>query len=152
MPASGSFPCTVGAAVATEPGNPPGAGDDDDVAPAYNFAAATYDFYFNRFGRRSLDDADMTLVSTVDYCDPRFPLECPDYDNAFWNGTQMAYGNGYAAGDDVVGHELTHGVTDFSAHLFYYYQSGAINESLSDVMGEFIDQTERPPTRPATSG
>jgi bacillolysin len=141
VPAAGSFPCNPGAAVAAEPGNPPGAGDDGDVAPAYEFAADTYDFYFSRFGRRSLDDEDMTLVSTVDYCDPNFPSDCPDYDNAFWNGSQMAYGNGYAAGDDVVGHELTHGVTDFSAHLFYYYQSGAINESLSDVMGEYMDQT-----------
>ncbi len=53
----------------------------------------------------------------------------------------MVYGDGFAAADDVVGHELTHGVTDFSSHLFYYYQSGAINESLSDVFGEFVDLT-----------
>ena len=45
----------------------------------------------------------------------------------------MAYGDGFASADDVVGHELTHGVTEFSSHLFYYFQSGAINESLSDV-------------------
>ena len=53
----------------------------------------------------------------------------------------MAYGDGFASADDVVGHELTHGVTEFSSHLFYYFQSGAINESLSDVFGEFVDQT-----------
>ncbi len=53
----------------------------------------------------------------------------------------MVYGQGYAAADDVVGHELTHGVTEFSSHLNYYYQSGAINESFSDVFGELIDQT-----------
>ena len=80
----------------------------------------------------------MTLKSTVRYCDPS--QTCP-YQNAFWNGEQMVYGQGYAAADDVVGHELRHGVTDFSSHLFYYYQSGAINESLSDVFGELIDQT-----------
>ena len=51
----------------------------------------------------------------------------------------MVYGDGFAAADDVVGHELTHGVTDFSSHLFYYKQSGAINESMSDVFGEYID-------------
>ena len=53
----------------------------------------------------------------------------------------MVYGDGFAAADDVVGHELTHGVTEFSSHLFYYFQSGAINESLSDVFGEFVDLT-----------
>ena len=65
------------------------------------------------------------------------------YNNAFWNGTQMVYGNGgnLAQADDVVGHELTHGVTDFESNLFYYYQSGAINESFSDIFGEFVDQT-----------
>ena len=62
----------------------------------------------------------------------------------------MVYGDGFAAADDVVGHELTHGVTDFSSHLFYYQQSGAINESMSDVFGEFIDLTNAPaPTRAA---
>ena len=53
----------------------------------------------------------------------------------------MVYGTGFAAGDDVVGHELAHGVTEFTSNLFYYYQSGAINESLSDVFGELVDLT-----------
>src|SRR3954454_3956024 len=53
----------------------------------------------------------------------------------------MVYGPGWAV-DDVVGHELTHGVTEHTSNLFYAYQSGAINESMSDVMGEFIDQTD----------
>ena len=66
----------------------------------------------------------------------------------------MVYGEGFAAADDVVGHELTHGVTDFSAGLFYYFQSGAINESMSDVFGEFIDQTNAAgnDTAPGSSG
>ena len=101
-------------------------------------AGDTYDFYFNRFGRDSLNGSGLTLNNTVDYCDPSQP--CP-YANAFWDGQQMVYGDGYAAGDDVVGHELTHGVTDFTSHLFYYAQSGAINESMSDVFGEAIDLT-----------
>jgi bacillolysin len=127
-------PCT--SPVATE-ADPPGAGDNADVSPAFEYSGDTYDF-FAGLGRDSLDDEGLPLKSTVRYCDPA--QACP-YGNAFWNGEQMVYGQGYAAADDVVGHELTHGVTDFSAHLFYYYQSGAINESLSDVFGEFIDQT-----------
>lgn len=63
-----------------------------------------------------------------------------NYANAFWNGSQMVYGDRLAA-DDVVGHELTHGVTDYTSNLYYYYQSGAINESFSDLWGEFIDLT-----------
>ena len=53
----------------------------------------------------------------------------------------MYYGTGFTSGDDVVGHELAHGVTEFTSNLFYYYQSGAINESLSDVFGELVDLT-----------
>ena len=117
---------------------PPRPGEDADVEPAFAFAGETYDFYFTRFGRDSLDGAGLPLKSTVDYCDPSDA--CP-LQNAFWDGAQMAYGDGFASADDVVGHELTHGVTEFSSHLFYYFQSGAINESLSDVFGEFVDQT-----------
>jgi len=121
--------------VCTE-GNCPGTGDDTNFA--YNFAGDTYNFYWNNHSRDSIDRAGMTIISTVRYC----PLsgECP-YPNAFWNGAQMVYGAGYASADDVVGHEMTHGVTDYESRLFYYYQSGAINESFSDVWGEFIDQT-----------
>ena len=109
-----------------------------DVNAAYDYSGNTYDFYSSHHARDSLDGAGMTLVSTVRYCDP-FDV-CP-YPNAFWNGSQMVNGQGFAAADDVVGHELTHGVTEFTSSLFYYYQSGAINESFSDVWGEFIDQT-----------
>ena len=64
------------------------------------------------------------------------------YVNAFWNGTQVAYGDGtVSVADDVVAHELTHGVTQYTSNLFYYRQSGAINESLSDVWGELINLT-----------
>jgi len=108
-----------------------------DADLAYDYAGDTYDFFFNEHGRDSLNDAGMDLVSTTRYCPSA--ASCP-YQNAFWNGAQMVYGQGFAAADDVVGHELTHGVTNFSSDLFYYYQSGAINESFSDVWGEFIDQ------------
>ncbi len=118
-------------------GGPTGASGVTDVNKAYDYAGDTYDFYAS-MGRDSLDNHGLPLKSTVRYCDPSAP--CP-FQNAFWNGEQMVYGDGFASADDVVGHELTHGFTDFSSHLFYYYQSGAINESLSDVMGEFVDQS-----------
>ena len=101
---------------------------------AHLYAGDTYDFYSTIHGRDSLDDAGMTLISTVNW-DGGI---CP---NAFWSGTQMVYCLGLPQGDDVVGHELTHGVTENTSNLFYYYQSGAISESLSDVWGEFVDLT-----------
>ena len=113
---------------------------DADVVGAHQFTGETYDFYFNNHGRDSLDDAGLTLTSTVDFCPstPPNPPTCP-FQNASWNGQQMIYGDGFAEADDIVGHELTHGVTQFESGLFYYYQSGAINESFSDIWGEFVD-------------
>jgi bacillolysin len=107
-----------------------------DVNYAYDYAGDVYDFYWNNFGRDSLDGAGMQLISTVRYCPAA--TSCP-YQNAFWNGQQMVYGEGFASADDVVGHEMTHGVTNHESRLFYYMQSGAINESFSDIFGEFID-------------
>jgi Zn-dependent metalloprotease len=127
-------PCT--APVRTE-GGPPHP-SIPDVNNAYVFSGDTYDFFLDELGRDSLDGAGMTLKSTTRYCAPSQP--CP-FANAFWNGEQMVYGQGFASADDVVGHELAHGVTDHTSRLFYYYQSGAINESLSDVFGEFVDLT-----------
>jgi hypothetical protein len=113
-----------------------GATGISDVDNAYDFSGDTYDFFYDEHSRDSLDDAGMAIVSTVRYCPNA--SSCP-YANAFWNGVQLVFGDGYASADDVVGHELTHGVTDFSSHLFYYYQSGAMNESFSDIWGEFVD-------------
>ncbi|HEX8105566.1 MAG TPA: M4 family metallopeptidase [Solirubrobacteraceae bacterium] len=111
-----------------------------DVKPAYDYAGATYDFFKSRFNRDSLDGKGLALKSTVRYCYPAAEeAPCP-LANAFWNGTQMAYGDTYASADDVVGHELSHGFTQFTSGLYYYFQSGAINESMSDVFGELIDQ------------
>ena len=104
---------------------------DGEARNAHLFAGDTYDFFFDEHGRDSLDDAGQTLISTVHYSD----YLCP---NAFWNGSQMVYCAGLAV-DDVVGHELTHGVTEKTSALLYYYESGAINESLSDIWGEFVD-------------
>lgn len=111
---------------------------DADVDKAYDFAGDTYDYYFTKHNRDSFDNAGARIISTVRFCDPN--EQCP-FLNAFWNGTQMVYGAGLASADDVVGHEITHAVTERSAHLFYYMQSGALNESFSDIFGETIDLT-----------
>ncbi len=109
-----------------------------DVNFAWEYTKATYDFYYSVLGRDSFDNKGIRLISLVNYC----PLgdSCP-YENAYWDGVQMTYGQGFASADDVIGHELTHGVTERTASLFYYFQSGAINESMSDVFGELIDQS-----------
>ncbi|MFQ5812711.1 MAG: M4 family metallopeptidase [Anaerolineae bacterium] len=116
--------------------NPNCTGGDSHEVAAHVYAGDTYDFYSAEHGRDSIDNAGMTLISTVHYRS--------GYDNAFWNGSQMIYGDayGYPLADDVVAHELTHGVTDHESNLFYFYQSGAINESFSDVWGEFVDQEQ----------
>jgi bacillolysin len=108
-----------------------------DVNKAYDYSGAVYDFWKNRFNRDSIDGKGMTMLSTVKYCSDA--ENCP-WQNASWNGKQMTYGEGFANADDVVGHEFGHGINDFTSNLFYYYQSGAIDESLSDVWGEYIDQ------------
>jgi bacillolysin len=115
-----------------------------EVRHAYEFAGATYDFYLDVLGRDSIDGQGMTLVSTVRHCTL---TSCP-YENAYWDGSQMVYGDGYASGLDVVAHELTHGVTQFSSDLLYYGESGAINESMSDVIGEIIELVNSPASDP----
>ena len=125
-----------GTLVRVEGGSAVGDADSDD---AYEYAGATYDYYSTEHGRDSFDGSGGELRSTVDFC-PNV-ANCP-YANAFWNGTQMVYGDTYASGDDVVAHELTHAVTERSAGLFYYMQAGALNESFSDIFGETVDQTD----------
>lgn len=109
-------------------------GADPDADNAHKYAMGVLDFYRSKFGRVSIDGNDMPVVSTVHYQS--------GYDNAFWDGAQMVYGDArtFAQADDVVAHELTHGVTQYESNLMYFYQSGAINESLSDVFAEYYDQ------------
>ena len=111
---------------------------DVTVNEAYHFSGNAYDFYDQVFQRNSLDNEGMTLISSV-HANPR--------NNAFWNGKQMAYGDGdslifqrFTRSLDVVGHELTHGVQQFTSNLYYYGQSGALNEHFSDVFGVLIRQ------------
>ncbi|WP_138206797.1 M4 family metallopeptidase [Haloimpatiens lingqiaonensis] len=115
----------------------------DAVDVHYN-SGAVYDFYKNNFNINSFDNRGTTIKSTVLYRDPRYPNE--PFDNAFWNGSQMVYGDcsgtyfdHIGSALDVVGHEFTHAITDRTANLEYEYQSGALNESFSDVFGYFIE-------------
>ncbi len=112
-----------------------------DVAAneAYNASGYTWDFYNKIYGRNSIDDRGMKLSSTVHFD--------RDFDNAFWDGTQMVYGDGdgiifnrFTRSLDVIGHELTHGVTQFEAGLVYRNQPGALNEHFSDVFGILVKQ------------
>ncbi len=103
---------------------------DGDVDAAYDGTGATYDYYEGTFGRDSYDDAGAELISSVHYG--------RGYENAFWNGEQMVYGDGFAT-LDVTGHELTHAVTERTAGLEYQDQSGALNESLSDMAAWDVD-------------
>ena len=112
-----------------------GATGAPNVDRAYDYTGDTYDYFKNTHNRDSFDNAGTTLVATVDYCPDSG--SCP-YANAFWNGAQIVFGDGLVT-DDVVAHEWTHAVTERSADLYYYSQSGALNESFSDVFGETID-------------
>jgi bacillolysin len=106
---------------------------DQDVDQAHDYAGATYDYYFDTFNRDSYDDAGATLTSSAHYG--------VNYQNAFWDGTQMVYGDGFPV-KDVIGHELTHAVTERTANLEYLWQSGALNESISDIFGAMIDRED----------
>ena len=105
---------------------------------AFQNLGDTYDFYFGLFNRDSYDGAGATLLGRVRYCEPFFA--CP-FPNAYWNGAEMRFGDGFAGVDDVVAHELTHAVTERESNLIYWGESGAINEAFSDIFGEFVDLT-----------
>ncbi len=112
---------------------------DVAVNEAYDGAGKTYDFYKKVYGRNSVDDRGLRLDGSVHYG--------VRYQNALWNGRQMIYGDGdgryfnrFTLALDVIGHELTHGVTQYTAALEYDAQSGALNESFSDVFGVLTKQ------------
>ncbi|KMM38008.1 M4 family metallopeptidase [Guptibacillus hwajinpoensis] len=111
---------------------------DAAAVDAHYYASATYDYYKDVFNRNSYDGNGAPLKSTVHYG--------RNYNNAFWNGSQMVYGDGdgstfvsLSGGEDVVAHELTHAVTDTTADLIYQNESGALNESMSDVFGTLVE-------------
>ena len=118
-------------------GDPPSA--DPAVNEAYDGLGATYGFYHDVFERNSIDNKGLRLDATIHYD--------TDYDNAFWDGRRMVFGDGdgvlfvgFTKSLDVIGHELTHGVTQYDAGLEYHDQPGALNESISDVFGSLVKQ------------
>ena len=120
---------------------------DKAVNEAYDFSGDTYDFYDQIFNRNSLDDNGMSLISTVHLGEVDDSGAFVPMNNAFWNGEQMAYGDGdgvvfraFTGSLDVVGHELTHGVESFTSNLEYRNQSGALNEHFADVFGALVRQ------------
>jgi len=121
------------------------ASPDLAVNEAYDGSGVTYDLYKDIFNRDSIDGKGMRLDSTIHFR--------KGYDNAFWDGQQMVYGDGdedlpederlfnrFTIAVDIIGHELTHGVTQFEAKLAYSDQSGALSESMSDVFGSLVKQ------------
>ncbi len=120
---------TEGAAATGEPA----------VDEAYDGLGATYDFYWETLHRNSIDDQGMPLNGHVHFGNR--------FNNAFWDGQRMIFGDGdgvlfnrFTIAIDVMGHELTHGVTEKEAQLIYQDQSGALNESVSDVYGSLVKQ------------
>ena len=120
---------------------------DVAVNEAFDHCGDTYDFYRELFERNALDGSGMTLISTVHVGEPDQAGKFQPMDNAFWDGAQMAYGDGdgvvfqrFTRSLDVVAHELTHGVQSFTSNLVYRGQSGALNEHFSDVFGVLVRQ------------
>jgi Zn-dependent metalloprotease len=118
------------------------AGQDVAVNEAYDGLGATWDFFHDVYHRNSIDDEGMPLDASVHFR--------KGYDNAFWDGQQMVFGDGdgelfnrFTIALEVIGHELTHGVTGDEAGLVYLGQSGALNESVSDCFGSLVKQYAR---------
>ncbi|MFF0444932.1 M4 family metallopeptidase [Streptomyces sp. NPDC004609] len=114
-------------------------GGDATVNRVYAGLGATFELLLTSYGRSSLDGLGLPLTASVHYG--------RDYGNAFWNGEQMVFGDGdgeifldFSLPVDVIAHELAHGLTQYTANLEYYGQSGALNESVSDVVGSLVKQ------------
>ena len=133
------FDCQHGTALPGTQIATPGTSADASAKRAFDETTAVANFYQTVFGRNSLDDAGMTLLSSIHFS--------VNYNNAGWTGTQMKYGDGdgnifvdFTKSNDVIGHELTHGVTQYSSGFAYTNQAGGLNESMSDVFGSMFRQ------------
>lgn len=128
----------------TTPGTPipkPSSSKDATATRTFKETTAVATFYKQVFGRNSIDGAGMTMMSSIHYGDK--------YNNAMWNGSQMIYGDGdnqifidFTGGNDVIAHELTHGVTQYTLQLVYSDDAGGLNESISDCFGSMFRQWE----------
>jgi Zn-dependent metalloprotease len=128
----------------TAPGTPvpnPGNSPDPTAKRAFNETTSVAKFYKDVFERNSIDNQGMTMMSSIHFGS--------NYNNAMWNGSQMIYGDGdgsifidFTSGNDVIGHELTHGVTQHSLQLDYFDEAGGLNESISDCFGSMFRQWE----------
>ncbi|WP_392673182.1 M4 family metallopeptidase [Streptomyces sp. LN785] len=119
-----------------------GANTTSGAVDAHVNAAKVYEFYKDRIGRDGIDGKGGTIYSVVNVAS-----NGKDYANAFWDGDKMVYGhmNGVplSVGLDVVGHEMTHGVTEHAAGLVYLNQSGALNEAISDYFGNAMETADK---------
>ena len=123
---------------------------DASVDEAFDGLGATFDFWWDAFGRDSIDGSGSSLLATVHYG--------RDYDNAFWNGERMVFGDGddevfrgFTGSLSVIAHELAHGVVEDEGGLLYRDQSGALNESIADVFGALAEQHHAGQTADAAS-
>jgi len=112
---------------------------DEEVREAYEGGQAVFDLYSKVYKRDSIDGRGLRITSSVHYR--------RKYNNAFWNGTQMVYGDGdgvlflpLTRSLSVIGHEISHGVVQYSGGLIYQDESGALNESFADVFGCLTEQ------------
>ncbi|NQZ06558.1 MAG: M4 family metallopeptidase [Algicola sp.] len=121
---------------------------ESSAQAAHDGASKVYDYYKEKFGRNGIDNNDMTMKSSVHLSNK--------LNNAFWNGYQMMYGDGdgvtftdLTGSFDVIGHELTHGVVQYTAALVYQNASGALNEAFADIMGVSSDAYRRNSSQPS---
>jgi Zn-dependent metalloprotease len=133
------FDCERLASLPGEPVLSPATAPDNAIKVVYQVTEKVAEFYQSIFQRNSVDNLGLDLVSSVHYR--------ANFDNAFWNGQQMVYGDGdgrifseFYNSPDVIAHELTHGVTQYESGLRYEGESGALNESISDVFGVTFNQ------------
>jgi len=138
-PAIAVYDCAHGTALPGTPVVSPGSSSDATAKRVFVETSAVANFYQQLFSRNSVDNAGKTLLSSIHFS--------VNYNNAFWNGSQMTYGDGdgnifvdFTKAKDVIAHELTHGVTEYSAGLGYSNQAGGLNESISDVFGSMFRQ------------
>ncbi|AZA77873.1 T9SS C-terminal target domain-containing protein [Chryseobacterium sp. G0186] len=117
---------------------------DQYATDAHWGAEMTLDYFYTKFGRKSIDNNNFAIKSYVHYS--------TNYFNAFWDGSRMTYGDGSSSTNggkpltalDVCGHEITHGMTSKTANLVYQREPGALNEGFSDIFGNTIEKWARP--------